>query len=86
MDWKWGDQEEVRDERGRGTGEEIVGMEKRPLGDVWRLNQNDLEMLLKRRKGQKVGGITDNFQINSGARPWASLLPRFLWYPLPALG
>lgn len=57
-----------------GTGEKVVGMEKVPLGDVWRLNQNDLEMLLKGRSGQRVGGITGDIQVSSGGRPWASPL------------
>ena len=32
------------------TGGEVVGVEKKPLGGFWRLNQNDLEMLLKGEK------------------------------------
>ena len=40
-----------------GIGEEVVEMQKAPLGDVWRMNQNNLEMLLKGRSGQRVGGV-----------------------------
>lgn len=81
INWRQGDQEEVRDEntlfckRGSEHGEETH------LGDVWRVKQQDLKLLLalevSGRCGQRVGDI----QVSSGARTWASMPPPFPLLP-----
>lgn len=64
------------------TGEEVVGVEKKPLGGFWRLNQNDLEMLLK---GEKWVEGRRCHRGHAG-QLWSQTLGCFLLCPLPAPG
>lgn len=80
-DWRWGHQERMRDKGyqywGRGSGNE----EETQLVDVWRLNQKDMEMLLRREvgRGWKASQMTFRSALEPG--PGLPCLPCFFFCP-----